>query len=456
MEKDTKIKDHHTPKPKKRIRRQILTYLFVFAVLLTGTAIAVLYGSGFRLSLEQGTPSVSRTGILHLTSIPTGANVWIDDHLTTATNNSINLTPTKYKVTIGKDGYNSYYKDVQIQEEVVANIEALLFPKAPTLQSISTLGVEEATVDPSGTKLAFRIASESGIKKNGIYVLKMEPRAIPILTGPGSGSQIVDDTVDNLSQAKITWSPDGKQILASITNGVAGPAEYLLNIESFNDAPRDITATVTTLKEDWENLEQELFEARINSLKPKVREYAKKNFKIISWSPDEKKILYQASANAEMPVFATPRRIGNNWLYERRDLTENAIYVYNTTEDFNTRIIDTTNPICLPNRSGIAPSVSETPVPEEEDPAQASEKICQEKDSIENPFTWFPDSDHLIYVNDRKIEIVEDDGANLTTIFAGPFIKNFVAPWTDGSKLVILTNLGNLNVLPTLYTIGLK
>jgi len=44
----------------------------------------------------------------------------------------------------------------------------------------------------------------------------------------------------------------------------------------------------------------------------------------------------------------------------------------------------------------------------------------------------------------------------MMTLYAGPFIDHYVFPWPDGSKIVILTNLSNPSVAPTLYTIGLK
>ena len=128
-----------------------------------------------------------------------------------------------------------------------------------------------------------------------------------------------------------------------------------------------------------------------------------------------------------MPLFIKPRLIGNNLLYERRDLKKGAIYVYDRKEDINTRIIDTTDDLCA---------------------ATTAECIV--------PFTWLADSKHLMYVHDKKIELIEDDGSNLTTIYAGPFVDHYVFPWPDGSKIVILTNLNNPGVSPTLYTITLK
>jgi len=69
---------------------------------------------------------------------------------------------------------------------------------------------------------------------------------------------------------------------------------------------------------------------------------------------------------------------------------------------------------------------------------------------------WLADSKHLIYVVDKKIQIMDYDGQNRTTIYAGPFIDDYVFSWPDSSKLLILTDLGNSNTSPNLYTIGLK
>ena len=86
----------------------------------------------------------------------------------------------------------------------------------------------------------------------------------------------------------------------------------------------------------------------------------------------------------------------------------------------------------------------------------AGEIVRQLADQDSQVLRWFPDSKHLIFVEDRKINIMEYDAANKTVIYAGPFINNYVFPWPDGSKLVILTNLGNEDIAPNLYTIGLK
>ena len=104
------------------------------------------------------------------------------------------------------------------------------------------------------------------------------------------------------------------------------------------------------------------------------------------------------------------------------------MYVYNIAEDLNTRVVESMDTLCE---------------------GKAIESCAQ-------PFRWMPDSRHLLFINDKKVNLVEDDGSNMTTIYAGPFTDQYVFPWSDGSKVVILTNLNNTSVAPTLYTIGLK
>ncbi|HSW47972.1 MAG TPA: PEGA domain-containing protein [Candidatus Saccharimonadales bacterium] len=431
-------------------KKQLFIPLVILIFLLLGTILMVLYARGYRFDFGKGEPKLSKTGILNLTSSPKGAQVYVDGHPTIATDNSINLAPNKYTIKISKDGYNDWQKDVDVKQEEVTNLDAILFPKSPTLQSISTFGVEQALIDPTGTKLAFKIASQSA-RKNGVYIFDMTQRPLPILQGQSSSNQLADDSTDKFSESTLYFSPDGKELLASISASLKNPTDatqlapdseglstyYLLKTDSFNDVPQDTTAIIDTVFDTWNTQRQDKERAKIKSLKPKLAEFSKNNFNILSWSPDDKKILYQASASSQMPMFINPRRIGNNLRYERRDLKKGAIYVYDITEDVNTRIIDSTDLIC----TEYSPNCNSD-----------NSGITAQK----NPLTWFPDSEHLVYVHEGKINIVETDGSNMTTIYAGPFIDHYVFPWPDESKIVILTNLGNPSVSPTLYTIGLK
>jgi hypothetical protein len=408
------------------MRKQLFSSFSIFFLLILATILVILYGKGYRIgNIFNGKPTISKTGLLVATSTPDGAQLFINGNLTSATDDTIDLLPGEYTIRLAKEGYFPWEKKVKIQKEVVTKADALLFPTAPRLENITSSGVEHPVLDPSGKKLAFRIASQSA-KKNGIYVLDMN--TTPILTLRSSARQITDDVTDQFSKATYEWSPDGEEILATIMNEETGiPTYYNLRAGNFNDTPRNVTAIVSSVLEDWDAQRTEKAAARVNGLSKKLKQLIKEKFTILAWSPDDTKILYTASASAEIPFIITPRHIGLDSMREVRTIEKDGVYVYDLKDDYNTKVLDANDTGC---KEAIQPC---TP-----------------------PVQWFPDSDHLIVVTDNKIRAVEDDGTNSTTIYAGPFVNNYVFSWPNGSKLVILTNFNNTGTPANLYTISLK
>lgn len=393
------------------MNKHLLISVIIFIALLVGTVLVVLFAKGYRFGLDTGKIEFAGTGLLVTKSVPDGAQVFINGHLTTATDSTINLAPKKYKIRIFKDGYFPWEKEISIQEEVVSKAEALLFPTAPKLESITDIGVTNPVIDPSQTRIAFTVASQSA-RKNGIYVFDMSAR--PILTLQSATTQISDDTSDLFSQAQLSWTPDGKQIIASIS---ASSATYLLDASGPNPNPSNITELLPSYELTWQRDKAAKEKAQIAALPKSLRSFVKANMKILEWAPDDTKILYEASSSAQIPIIIKPRLIGTNPTAEQRTLTEGKIYVYDVKEDRNYPL----NP-----------------------------------DDFKGVYSWFPDSTHLIYVKDKKILASEFDGGNETVVYAGPFDPDFVFPWSDGTRIVILTNLGNSQITPNLYTISLK
>lgn len=402
------------------MRKQLIISLSIILFLILGTVIVVMYGRGYRFGFDGTKPDFSSTGLLVVTSNPDGAQVFINNHLSTATDNTINLYPAEYAVKIFKEGYLPWEKKIKIQKEVVAKAEALLFPNAPKLESITALGVQNPAIDPSYTRIAYTVSSQS-LKKNGIYVLDMSTR--PILTMQSASTQIADDTADTFSKAHLSWSPDGKQVVATIAGDLRVDTTYLLNASGLNDSPKDVTATLQTVQETWKKEQLEKEKSLTETLKPALKKIIKQNFQIVAWSPDETKILYFASQSATIPQIIKPALIGTNSTPETREIKKDDVYVYDIKEDKNYKL-------------------------------NLESEIGNSQGS--QPLVWYPDSKHLIYVHDKKIDILEYDGLNSTTIYAGPFIDSYVFPWPSGLKLVILTDLNNPNNPANLYTIGLK
>lgn len=390
--------------------------------MLTATTFVVFYGRGYRFDFGKGAPNLSGTGLLVATSSPDGAQVFVNGHLTTATANTINLAPGTYDVKIVKEGYLSWQKTLVIKNEVVTKADALLFPTAPKLESITNLGAQTPALDPSHTKIAYTVASQSAAK-NGIYILDTTTR--PILTLQSSSNQIINDTINTFSKAKLQWSPDGSELLASMP-GTISATTYLLRTNGFNQSPQDVTETMESVDAAWQKQKIDREKTLTDGLQKPLKAIVFSNFKVIDWSADETKILYVASISAELPIIIAPRLIGTDSTSEVRNIQKGTIYAYDIKEDRNYKIVDS----------------------------------LQNSDSLDiyspSPIMWFPDSKHLIYNHSKKIDIMEYDAANQTTVYAGPFVDSYVFPWSDGSRVAILTDLGNPNAAPNLYTVGLK
>src|SRR3989344_5585126 len=363
--------------------KQLLITASILFFIIVSTIVVILYGMGYRFGFTNGKPDISGTGLLVATSIPDGAQVHINGHLTTATNNTLNLFPGTYEVKIFKEGYFAWQKTIVVQKEVVSKADALLYPTAPKLESITPLGILHPSLDPSQSRIGYAIASQSA-RKNGVYILDMSSR--PVLTLQSSSTQIVDDTVDTFSQSTLRWSPDGKQLLATVTSETRTPAIYLLDAAGFNPNPQDVTATVAQIESTWEKEKMEKEKARIDGLKKTLKDFIGQNFTILAWSPDETKLLYEASQSATLPLIITPPLLGTNSTPEDRTLKKGETYVYDIKEDKNFKMN-------VPQKDERKGNVS---------------------------ISWFPDSRHLIYVHDKRIDIVEYDGINATTVYAGP------------------------------------
>lgn len=400
--------------------KQIIVSSLIFLSLVAVTIIVVLLGKGYMFNFNGGTPLLSGTGLLVATSSPDGAQVLINGHLTTATDNTINLAPGEYDVKIFKEGYFAWEKKITIKKEVVSKADALLFPTAPQLASITNIGISNPVLDPSESKIAYSVASQSAVK-NGIYVLDMSSR--PILTLQNASTQIVDDTINSFSRSTFAWSPDSAQLLATIP-GISSSTTYLLEANGQNQSPRDVTETITSVNASWEKLKADKDKSQMDSLPKKLKPLVSQNFKVLAWSVDDTKILYEASQSATLPLIINPALIGTDSTAQVREIKKGEVYVYDIKEDRNYLILS-----ALPE--------------------------AKEKNSL-LPIMFYPDSKHLVYVHDQKIDMMEYDAANQTTVYAGPFEDNFVFPWPDATKLVILTNLGNPNITPNLYTISLK
>ena len=426
----------------RKIKPILISFATVCSILAVSVAV-IAYGRGYRLDLTK--TSVKTTGLVSATSDPIGAQVFVNGSLKTATNNSFSVDPGWYTVTISKEGYISWQKKLRIQGEVVSRADAFLFPTSPSLSPLTTLGIQNPILSPDGSKIAYTIPTKyldgSLIKKAGLWVYELAEGPLgrnrePIQLGS------IDSTFD-VSAATLMWSPDSTQILADY-NGTF----RLYNVNQAENF-QDVSQTAASIIQDWKTAQQTKEVQQLAGFQQPIIDLATSSAQVISVSPDETKILYEATASATIPQVINPPLIGTNPTTESRTIKAGDIYVYDSKEDKNYLILEakeipTPTPPPTPTRRSNFVTPSPTPTP-----------------STDNHFMsflhWFPTSRHLILTLPGKIDVMEYDRTNWVTIYSGPFEDSFVAPWSNGSRIIIITNLNpNASTLPNLYTVNLR
>jgi hypothetical protein len=386
---------------------------FLILLLISGfTLVAVKLAQGYKIDWRGG--SWRPTGLLSATSIPEGAKIFVDGELTSATNNTISLSPGIYEIEIKKDGYSSWMKILEIEKELVTKTDAYLFPTVPDLQALTFTGAADPVLSPDGTKVVYKVDG-SDYTKNGIWVLDLTNLPLGISREPRLILQSAPRGRD-FSQAELEWSPDSKQILVKLVQ--AEEENFLIDAGSETKATAlvDVSASLPLIKQRWLG-EKDIRQAqKLAKLPEELRELLEKNTKEISFSLDETKILYTATGSADLAEeYQSPLPAASKQKQER-SIKPGQIYVYDIKEDRNFRIM------------------------EEEEKIHVS---------------WFPTDKHLLLVQEDKVEVIEYDGINRVTVYSGPFENSFAFAFPGGTRLLILTTLGK-DLPPNLYAVSLR
>jgi hypothetical protein len=432
---------------KSNAKKRSLYTSIAAVIIIVGSIVAIQYAKGnFRIT-EKG--FVQGTGLLSANSFPTAAEVIIDGKLVTATDDTVYLEPGEYEIEIVKNGYNSWKKRIKIEKELVVQTNATLFPKAPSLTTLTFNGALNLSPSPDGQKIIFYSQSNNSERKNGLYLLELSNSAFTFNQEP---RQISDDSINiKLETADFIWAPDSSEVILLTEN-----REVLLNINKLNtlDSLTDISFRKKQMLSEWE---QEMYvreRENYSKFPPEVIKIATQSAKNVYISPDKKRILFTATAEVTIPKELIPQLPASSTQKEERDLSIGGIYVYDASEDRNFRVgtqasssaqladkMLLAKDILDKNSSLVDASPSAFQNLQATQSAQTANNFNIYHSSVfADTLQWFPDSKHLIFVEDNSVKIMEYDTTNLTTLYSGPFADNFVYPWPNGDRLVILTS----------------
>ena len=427
----------------------------------------IRFAKGYRLG-QSG--NIKGTGLLAANSFPTGAQVYLEGKLATATDNTLNLDPSVYNVEIKKDGYHTWRKTLEIKEELVTQTSATLFPTSPALEPLTFTGALNPIPSPDGNKVVYAVASASASTKNGLYIQDLTSSPISLTR---SSQQIARSSRDyDYTTASYTWSPDGSEILVALPTG----SHFLLKSNRFNDLADiiDVTYTLSPLLRDWEIELARLDSVRLAQLPEYFAATATSSaITNIYFSPNGDKFLYQAKQDQTIPSGLIPALPSSSTQKESRELVDGNWYVYDLLEDRNFLLTQSPpasesafllhKPLLLDDIKSPPPPAELTSSPSAFRRLQDNLTFTQSISMFNTQYTpiyissvqWFPDSNHLILTSESGIEMIEYDTTNRVTIYDGPFDHNFVYAWPDASRLVTRIQFSP-NTIPNLYTIKLK
>jgi hypothetical protein len=384
---------------------RVLIFLLTIIVVGSVAFFAILYARGYRL---DKTNKLTSTGLMVANSDPNGAQILIDGKLNSATNSTITLSPGIYTVGLKKQGYINWEKKIVIQDGIVSEIDASLFPQAAALNPLTFAGAINPQVSPDYSKIVYGAA-------DGIWVIETVNLPLGFNSQPTKITDLVPD-----ASTTWQWSPDAKQIL--VTNS---PSNYLLNISNLTLSSQliDITPTLETTRLDWQSLQSKQLDSLLSKLPNELNNIFKTATKNVTFSPDQTKILYTATASATIPTGIISPLPGSSTQKETRTLQKDHVYVFDTKEDRNFEISEACGTSCV------------TDV---------------------RPVYWFATSRNLLIPEKDKIVISDYDNTNKQTVYGGSYVYPNAFPTPNTNRIFLLTNLGAVKATPNIYSLNLR
>ncbi len=437
-------------------KTRILVSIASVVILGLGTIIGVLLVQGYTFDAKN--KKVVQTGVLVVNSVPNGAQIYIDGHYQNVTNTSISFLPAKkYTIRLTKEGYIPWEKEMNINNQIISEIEAIMWPATPSVNPITNTGAIDVKISPDMQKAAYAIRF-SEKDKAGLWIMDMAKRTV--FSGTSTDfTQIARNTAElDFSGAQLLWSPDSKQILATLQEGNKSEAKYtrnfLLDITRLNSNPLDITLTRDGQLKTWNNELIKIENVRLSKLTgdPIGTKIASESAIPIKWSYDETMFLYATRDPSASTATEKPKVVIVPALTAKSKIATQSAALAEITATASAQYIHKIESQTASYSADLNIKIYDVKLKKSFDLPKAKY------------YAWYPAEEkadreiqHLIMVEDGSISIIETDAKNKSTIYSGPFEDSTVFPWPDGGRLVILTNFNSkAGTEPNIYTINLR
>lgn len=443
--------------------RNIALRLILFAVFCMVLISVIAYARGYRFNFNEGT--ITSTGIISVSSNPRPAKVYVNGTLNGATDTNLTLPYGKYTVEVKKEGYTDWKKSISLQGEIVMSLNALLFSNNPSLTPLTNIGISKAVAVGNSDKIIL-ISDTGNLEKDGVYLF--EPSGQPLTIFPPLKLLLLESLLPeilDISTATFHFDPNYRRAIVSFlpytseeeTTLEEQPLQemsYLIALDQQNIELFDITASKEDILAAWQIEKNREMVKIIETLHEDIQKVASESFYLVSMSPDEKKLMYVAKNDAVLPLVISPTLIGANQTPEERDLKRGTVYIYDKKEDKNFKVplavtIPDTKLLTIPTSAAqVTPEPTLQPLPQ-----LLHEDLLVE---LRSKILWYPSSDYIAIKKDKHIELMQYDGENAQTVYAGPFEPDYFGISPDWNIMVISNLNPQNNEYGDLYSVGIR
>jgi len=210
--------------PKTKVKSHIgsILYPILYTLLLFLVASGIyFYANGYRLDIFK--QEITQTGVATIESSPFGADVYVSEKLIGKTPKSSSLEIGTYHITVKKDGYYNWEKNLEILEGKSTPIFPWLIKQNPKYTTLwtSTGTIEQYWVNANNDHVVFLTKENNGYT---LWEYTLNPALWDFTTNPSEILKLDSNSID------ISLSPSGLQALLKM-DGATTSQYYILNTQ---------------------------------------------------------------------------------------------------------------------------------------------------------------------------------------------------------------------------------
>lgn len=288
--------------PKTTVKSHIGSILYPILytlILFLVASLIYFYANGYRLDIFK--QEITQNGVINIESSPALADIYVNEKLIGKTPKSSSVKIGTYHITVKKEGYNNWEKDIDILEGKSTPMYPWLIKQSPKSTPLwsSTGAIDKYWVNKNNDHVIFLTKELEG------YILweyTLNPALWDFSTNPSEILKLENNNID------VILSPSGLQTLLKVTMETTSQY-YILNTQILSQfaslKPLNIDKAIA-YEINWSNDNNYLilesanglyeYDTRLNTLVPLITKIATQKY---IWTTDEQGFFYivEPSAN---------------------------------------------------------------------------------------------------------------------------------------------------------------